>query len=166
MSDADALTLLARSGCHAAVVSSGVAVPDGVVRLALAEREIGVAAATADPAGELHRPGARVVAAPAAAAFAPDGTGPPSAIRSDAAAVDAVAGGHADAALTGLPAARAAGLRFHPLGRAALEVCVLAGAPAREPGVAALHAALASPALHSALAAAGYEPARRARRAA
>jgi putative molybdopterin biosynthesis protein len=168
MPDADALALLARGGCHAAVVDAGAATPDGagVARLPLAEREIGVAAAAADPATELHRPGARIVAAPAAAAFAPPGIGVSAAVRSDAAAVDAVAQGHADAALTGLPAARAAGLAFQPLGRAALELCVLAGASGREPCLRALHAAIESPAFASILAAAGYAPAHPTRRAA
>jgi len=100
------------------------------------------------------RAGVRVIAAPHGARLAPDVVA--ARVRSDAAAVAAVAGGHADCAIAGVPAARAAGLDSIPFARAAIDLAHVRGAETRDPAVAALRGALADASLAAALTAAGY----------
>jgi putative molybdopterin biosynthesis protein len=76
-------------------------------------------------------------------------------VRSDAAAVAAVTGGHADCAVTALPAARRAGLAGLPLGRAGLDLVIHRDA-GDDPAVRALLDALQSAWLGSALELDGY----------
>jgi putative molybdopterin biosynthesis protein len=78
-------------------------------------------------------------------------------VRSDAAAVAAVAAGHADCAVSALPAARHAGLDTLPLGRAGLDLVVHRSAADDDAAVAALLEALASRGLAGALEADGYD---------
>jgi putative molybdopterin biosynthesis protein len=157
-----ALALVADGRCHAAV-GTGLAGDPAAAALATAAfagHDVALAVAAGNPLGvngpdDLARARARVIAAPDAARLVP-GVAAAQA-RSDAAAVAAVAGGHADVAVAGVPAARAAGLDVVPVARAAVGVAYARGTEARDPAVAALRAALADPALAAALAAAGYD---------
>jgi putative molybdopterin biosynthesis protein len=161
----DALALVAEGRCHAAVAAGerrGPAVTDGarLATIALAEQAVALVVAPGNPLGlaspaDLARPGLRIVAGPAARRLAPDVAA--GAVRSDAAAVAAVAGGHADCAIAGVPAARAAGLDALPFARTRFDLTHLRGADARDDALEALRAALARPDLAAALAAAGYE---------
>jgi putative molybdopterin biosynthesis protein len=78
-------------------------------------------------------------------------------VRSDAAAVAAVVAGHADGAVSALPAARHAGLATLPLGRAALDLVIHRSPADHDTAVAALLEALGSRALAHALEADGYD---------
>jgi putative molybdopterin biosynthesis protein len=157
-----ALALVAGGRCHAAV-GTGLLGDPAAARLAtvaFAGHDVALAVAAGNPLGltgpgDLARGRARVIAAPAAAGLVPGLVAAHA--RSDAAAVAAVAGGHADGAVAGVPAARAAGLDVLPLARAAVGLAYARGTEGRDPAVAALRAALADPALATALAAAGYD---------
>jgi molybdate-binding protein len=78
-------------------------------------------------------------------------------VRSDAAAVAAVAGGHADCAVSALATARRAGLATLPLGRAGLDLVIHRDAADGDPAVRALLAALQSSWLRSELELDGYD---------
>ena len=160
MDPADALALVADGRCHAAVGGPAAAGDARLVAVTFAEHDIALAVAPGNPLGlasiaDAARAGARVIAAPDGARLAPDVVA--ARVRSDAAAVAAVAGGHADCAIAGVPAARAAGLDSIPFARAAIDLAHLRGAETRDPAVAALRAALADASLAAALTAAGYD---------
>ena len=162
MDAAAALALVAEGRAHAAVREAGAREAGARLReVAFAEHDVALVVAAGNPLGllsvaDVARTGAHVIAAPSAAGLAPDVAAAHA--RSDAAAVAAVAGGHADCAIAGAPTARAAGLDAIPFARAATTVAHVRGAEVRDPAVAALRAALATPGLAAALAAAGYGP--------
>jgi putative molybdopterin biosynthesis protein len=79
-------------------------------------------------------------------------------VRSDAAAVETVAAGYADCAVSTVPAAGRAGFPAHPLGRAALDLVVARGVAERDPLVRALLHTLRSLGFQAALERAGYKP--------
>jgi putative molybdopterin biosynthesis protein len=157
----EALEILRAGGCHAVWTERDAesAAPDDVTQIDLAERDTCVAVAPGDPRGIL-RPGARprdirAVAGPARLANRPAGA---VTVRSDDAAADAVARGHADCAFVGAAAARAAGLDTRPTGRSWLGIAVRPGAVRGDPVVAALIEVLARADLARALAADGLRP--------
>jgi putative molybdopterin biosynthesis protein len=159
----EALALVAAGGCHAAWIDGRHPLPagleDAVARHPVAERDLGVVLAPGNPAAiasadDLGRDDVRAVAAPAAWATAPEHV---ARVRSDDAAVAAVAGGHADAALAGTRAARAAGLETLPAGRARIALATRPRASRRDPALAALLELLADPELAATLRREGYE---------
>jgi molybdate-binding protein len=161
MAPGDALALVAGGGCHAAWLD-GPAPPSHTELLSLpvAERAIGIAVAPGNPLGVesvagLRDDRVRAVAGPAAPDELPENV---TRMRSDAAALAAVTGGHADCAVVSLPAARAAGVQTHATHSAPVAVAVRRDLARREPGLAALKGALADPSLAAALRAEGYEP--------
>jgi putative molybdopterin biosynthesis protein len=76
--------------------------------------------------------------------------------RSDAAAVATVAAGYADCAVSAEPAARRAGLRVTPLGRAAIDLVMHSGVAERDPAMHVLLETMRSSSLGLALEQAGY----------
>jgi len=159
MDPAEALSLVAGGRCHAAVGGPAAAADARLVAVTFAEHDVALAVAPGNPlrlasVADAARAGVRVIAAPHGARLAPDVVA--ARVRSDAAAVAAVAGGHADCAIAGVPAARAAGLDSIPFARAAIDLAHVRGAETRDPAVAALRGALADASLAAALTAAGY----------
>jgi putative molybdopterin biosynthesis protein len=78
-------------------------------------------------------------------------------VRSDAAALETVAMGYADCAVSAVPAATHAGLATSPLGHASLDLVIDGGAAERDPMLRVLLATLRSRQLEMALERAGYE---------
>ena len=145
-----ALALLGDGGCHAAWVSGSLTVRADMASVTVAERDLGVAGAIPG--------GARVVAGPSAGGDLPEGA---VRMRSDDAALSALAGGYADSAYVALPAARAAGLDTRTT-EAGVPVSLVTRAHAerRDSAVKALLDAISGKSLAAALRAEGYEPAR------
>jgi putative molybdopterin biosynthesis protein len=173
----DALALVGDGLCHAAAVAGRASVPPvdagagghRVVRLAECDVAIAVAPGARPPARpcELLDGGGRFLAGPRGTparhvldetldAIGADASAITE-VRSDAAAVAAVAGGHADGAVITLPAARRAGLATLPLGRAALDLVIHRDVAGRDPAVRALLDALQSAWLRSTLELDGYD---------
>jgi len=179
MAPEEAVALVRDGLCHAAAVAVSAGAPvidDGggrlfAVRLAECEVALAVAADERRPAtpNDLLRPGERVVVGPhgtPARRVLEDAVRETGAcaceiaeVRSDAAALATVAGGHADCAASTLPAARRAGLTTIPFGRAALDLVIHRGLGDGDPAVRALLDTLRSPSLAAALQTAGYDPA-------
>jgi putative molybdopterin biosynthesis protein len=135
-----AIALVRDGGCHAALFAGPLDDPDAqLVAVRLAEIEVALAVADDEPACAI-RAGARIAVGPRgtparrmlpAAARA----GEIVEARSDAAALAAVAAGHAECAVGALDAARRTGLRTASLGRAPLDLVVRRDAADRDPAV-------------------------------
>jgi putative molybdopterin biosynthesis protein len=172
MAPDEAVELVRDGLCHAAVVAGGAGSrpidDDGCGRLVavrLAECDVVLAVA----ADELHpstpndplRPGLRVVVGPHGTLARPlleEAACEIAEVRSDAAAVAAVAAGHADCAAIALPAARIAGLATMSLGRSAVDLVIRRGAAGDgDEAVSAVLEVLRSEWLARALEADGYD---------
>ncbi|MEA2212835.1 MAG: molybdopterin molybdotransferase [Solirubrobacteraceae bacterium] len=165
--------------CHAAAVVGTDGTPPArvgpLMAVRIAECAVGVAVAANRPLGapaELLRAGHRVAVAPAGtpARRVLDDTLRATGVsgldlleaRSDAAALATVAAGYADCAVSTMPAARHAGLRARPLGRAALDLVIHRRVARRDPLVQVLLEMLASRSLAVALERAGFDTCHRA----
>jgi putative molybdopterin biosynthesis protein len=171
MASEEAVALVRDGLCHAAAVAGAAGSPpidDGggrLVAVRLAECDVVLAVAAGEPhpstPNDLLRPGLRVVVGPHGTLARPlleAAACEIAEVRSDAAAVAAVAGGHADCAAIALPAARIAGLGTLPLGRSAVDL-VIGRSPAGDgdPAVSAVLEVLRSSWLARALEADGYD---------
>jgi molybdate-binding protein len=185
MAPGEAVELVREGLCHAAAVAGTVGAPpieDAGARLVgvrLAECDMYLAtgdgcAAPATPDDVLRR-GIRVAVGPQGtparrvlddAVRASGAACEISEMRSDAAAVAAVAQGHADCAVSARPAALRAGLTTLALGRAAFDLVIHRAPGDDDPAVRALLDGLRSPSLALALEADGYDAGGIARRAA
>jgi putative molybdopterin biosynthesis protein len=136
MAPEEAVALVRDGGCHAAAFSGPLDDPGGRLQaVRLAEVEVVLAGD-----GALG-PGVRVAVGPRgtpARRVLEARAGEVVEARSDAAALAAVAAGHADCAAVALAAARRAGLGTIPLGRASLDLVIRRGAADDDPAVRAL----------------------------
>lgn len=168
MAPAEALGLVAAGGCHAAWLVGPAPQArdrDGLLIIDVAERDVGLAVASGNPLGvasvaDLWRGGVRAVAGPAAWEEVPSHV---TRMRSDEAALAAVIGRHADCAMIGLYAARAAGLETLAARRSRVALAVRHDTTQRDAALRTLLETLDGESLGTALRAEGYEPLARTR---